>query len=167
MSGHGVATTSRPGRTDLQQQPRQPRDNDGQRQQEQGVAVGQTHERRLGGLRRSDQADNASIGALRGGGRGLHLEGIARIECAAMGIVAVCTRNGYRLARQRRLIDNGHRRHDEPVDRNDLAGADKNSIADRDVADGNILDGITCPAIGSRGARSTSDFKLRSARATA
>ena len=85
------------------QHPRQPGDHDRHRQQQQRVAVRQTNERRLGGLRGGDQPDDAGVGALLGRRRRRDLEGVARVERAAAGALAGLARDRDRLAGQRRL----------------------------------------------------------------
>ena len=60
-------------------------------------------------------------------------------------------RSRNRLAGDRRLIDHRERAHDHAVDRNDLAGAHQNVVADRDFLDGYVFDG--------RGAAAMGDFR--------
>ena len=111
-----------------------------QRQEQERIAIGEPHERRLGGLRRRHQPHDARIGAFAGDRRRRHLEGLAGIQRAAEELRALRLDHRDRLAGQRRLVDHGAVAADHAVDRNDLAGAHQHPVADRDVADRHVLD---------------------------
>ena len=117
------------------------------RQEEQGVAVGQADERRLRGLRRGDQAHDAGVGALARGGGGAHLEGLARIERAAARGLALAAVDRDRLSRQRRLVEHGAGARDHAVDGHDLAGAHHDCVADRHGIDGDVSGSVCADAV--------------------
>ena len=93
------------------------------RQQQQGVAVGQADERSLRGLGRRHHSDDAGIGALAGGCCGAQLERLAGVEGAAPRGLPGPAADRDRLARQRRLVDQGLGARDHPIDGDDLARA--------------------------------------------
>ena len=149
------------------QQPGRAGDEQRDGQEQQGVAVGQTDERRLRGLRRRDQAHDARIGALARRRGGAHLEGLAGIERAAARGLALAAVDRDRLSRQRRLVEHGARAGDHAVHRHDLAGAHQDGIADRDLLDGDVLEfrARLCGARPSgRGRPGTSDRARRARR---
>ncbi len=110
------------------------------RQQEQRVAIGQAYERGFGGLGRRDHAHDAGIGALARSRGGPQLERLARVQRSAARKLCLAAIDGHGLAGQRRLVDHGGRTGDHPVDRDDLAGAHQDRIADGHLLDGHILD---------------------------
>ena len=170
ISGHGVAATStarlRIRSPDTSQA--SARDRQRHRQEHQRIAVGQPHERRLRGLRRSHQPHDAGIGALPGDrGRG-HLECLAGIERAAAAAAprALTTGIGSPVSADSSII--GGAAVTMPSTGMISPGAHQQPVADGDLAD------RQCPRCvrrvrrcASRGARSTSARRSRSARATA
>ena len=118
------------------------------RQEDQGIAVGQPHERRLGGLRRGHQAHDARIGAFARGRRHRQLKGLAGIQRAGQDGGAARLDHRDRLAGQRRFVDRGRGRADDAVDRNDFAGAYQQPVADRDLGYRHFLDTVTGAAMG-------------------
>ena len=116
-------------------------------QEHQRIAVGEPHERRLGGLRRRHQAHDARIGAFAGHGRRGHVEGRAGVQRAAEGGRAFGLDHRDRFAGQRQFIDRRGVRRDHAVDRNDFAGPHQEPVADRNVADRHVLDAIVDAAM--------------------
>ena len=121
------------------------RERDGQ--EDQRIAVGQPHERRLGGLRRGHQAHDAGIGAFAGGRRHRHFKGLAGVQRAAEDGGAARLDHRDRFAGQRQFVDRGRARCDDAVDRNDFAGPHQEPIADGDVADRHLLDAVVDAAM--------------------
>jgi hypothetical protein len=106
----------------------------------QRVAICEPDERRLGGLRRRHHPHDACIGALPRRRGGADFEGLAGIERAAQSRFAFPPRNRDRLPRERGLIDDGAGAGDDAIDRDDLAGAYQDGIADRHLLDRDFLD---------------------------
>ena len=118
------------------------------RQEDQGIAVGQPHERCFGGLRRGHQPHDARIGAFARPRRHRQLEGLADIQRAGQDGGAARLDHRDRLAGQRQFVDRGRGRADDAVDRNDFAGAHQEPVADRDLGYRHLLDAVTDAAMG-------------------
>jgi hypothetical protein len=125
------------------EKPGEPGNEQCRRQQEQRIAVGQADERGLGRLRGADEAHDPGVRAFLGRGGGPQLKCIAGIERAAADALAPLPRDGNGLAGEGRFVDHSRRRRNEAIDRNDLAGAHENCVADFHVRDGNVVDGLT------------------------
>jgi hypothetical protein len=117
------------------------------RQQQQGVAIRQADERSLGGLGRRYHADDTGIGALARGRCGAQLERLAGVERAAPRRLPGRAADRNRLARQRRLVDQGLGAGDHSIDGDDLAGAHDHLIADHNILDRDILNGAPEAAV--------------------
>jgi hypothetical protein len=102
--------------------------------------VREPDEWRLGRLRRRHHPHNARIGARACSRGGADLERLAGIERAAQRGLALPPRNRDRLACQCRFVDHGASAGDDAIDRDDLAGAHQDSVADRHLFDGDVLD---------------------------
>ena len=119
--------------------PSGPGNQQGRRQQEQGKAVGQSDERGLRGLRRSDHAHDRRIGALLRQGRSPHAEGLARIDRAAAQHIPRASSFRQRLSRHRELVERGRSIEKDAVDGKQFAGTHHQSVADGDLFDGDGL----------------------------
>lgn len=111
-------------------------------QEQQGIAIRHPHEGGLGALRRRHQSDDAGVSALPRQRRGLHLEGFAGIDRSAQHGFAGVAKDRQWLARHRRFIERGLCADDLAIDRDDLAGADQQNVADADRLDRNVLDRV-------------------------
>ena len=147
--------------------PGRPGDGEGHRQQDQGEAIRHPDEGRFGGLRRRHHFHDAGIGALACRGRRADFEGLAGVDGAAARRLAGGTRDGDRLARDRRLVER-RAACDDAIDRDDLAGAHEQPCRPRrpfSIGMSSKRSPVLRWAI--LGARSMRDLRSRSARATA
>ena len=169
MSGHGVAATNtarlRMRSPEISQATKATASVN--RQEHQRVAVGKPHEWRLGGLRRGHKAHDARIGAFAGRRRSGHFEGLAGVQRAAEGGGSSGLDHWDRFAGQRQFIDRRRVRCDDAVDRNDFAGPHQKPVANCDPPTGTSSMLSSTRRCATRGARSSSERRPCSARATA
>jgi hypothetical protein len=128
-------------------QPGEHRNAQGNWQKEQRVAIGEPHERRLGGLRSGHQPHDSRICALAGGGGRGQFECLACIQRAGQDADAADLDDGDRLACQRRLVNSCSIRSDDAIDRNDLARAHHEAVARDNCRNGYILDMMIAPSV--------------------
>ena len=144
ISGHGVATTTtasaRTG-SPLSAQAR-PGDDQRDRQEEAGVAVGHAHERRALALRLLDEPHERGVRALGGGAIGAHVERRAGVGGAAQHRHAAAQRDRQRLAAERARVDDRLGADDRAVDRDHLAGAHEHDVARHDRVDRHLRERV-------------------------
>ena len=149
MRGQGVATTStaRPRTGSPLEHPGQPGGYQGDGQEEGRIAIRHADEGRLVALGLAHETDDTCVCALRSGSRRPQLERFAGVRRSAADGRSLLEGNGERLARERRLVENGLAAHDEPVDGDDLAVPDHDVVADRQRLDGDLFDPFADPAV--------------------
>ena len=140
-------------------------DEQGDGQEDDGVAVGETHERRPLGLHLTHEAHERGVRALGCGADRTGLEGVPGVRRPAAHRPALRVRNRQRLPGQRRLVHDGLPGDDDAVDGNHLARADDDDIPDGDLVDGHL--GNACLATHVRDPGSTlHEHRQLAARAT-
>ena len=106
------------------------------------ASVGKPHERGLRSLRRSDQTQDAGVGAFAGRCGCLHFEGLTGVQGPAVDRGASRFGRWNWLAGQRRLVNRCDLRIDYAVDGNDFSGSYEESVTDRDLADRHVHDSV-------------------------
>ena len=96
---------------------RRPATTSVERHEEDGVAVRHAHEGRLGRLGLLDEADDAGVRAVLGGGGGQEVEGCPGVDGAGADRIAGLAGGQARLARERRFVEDGRVAHDRAVHR--------------------------------------------------
>ena len=136
ISGHGVATTSTRQRPDgvAGEQPGGARDRQRHGDEDHGVPVGHSHERRLLLLRLLDQAHDTRVRALGGSGHGSEVDGRSRVHRSGSDRISFGPLGRAGLAGERRLVEHAGR-HQHAVDRDDLAGLHEQAVARPHVVD--------------------------------
>ena len=149
------------------QDPSQAGHENGRGQQEQCVTVCQANERGLSRLGSADEADDPGVGAFLGGGGGPYLKRIAGVERAAAGALPRLASDGDGLSGEGQFID--HRRGDVMRPSTGMISPARTRMASPIFTSAMATSSMACPGrrCANLGARSTRDFKLRSARATA
>ena len=121
------------------QRPRHPGHGQAQRQEPQGVPVGEPDERRLRVLRLADQADDAGVGAVRRAGRGPQVERPGRVDGAAAQRVTPGVLDRQRLPGERGFIQHGGIGGQRAVHGDDVARRDEQQVTGHDLVQGHGL----------------------------
>ena len=115
--------------------PRDPGDDEGERDEGQRIAVREACERRLGAARLGDEADDAGVGALRGGRERDEIERGAGVDRAARRAIAGRALDRTGLAGERRLVEDRRAALDAAIHRQDLARLDDETVPRAELLD--------------------------------
>ena len=110
-------------------------------------------------MRRRDHFYNAGVGALAGGGRRAHLEGLARVDRAAARRLAGEPRHRDGFSRDSELVERRAWTYDLSIDRDNLARAHNDPISDGDLINWDVFERSSCFAM--RHARRAIDKRLQ------
>ena len=123
----------------LAERPGRCREDERERDKQDGEPVGGADERRRRGLRLLNQAHHPGVGGLRGRRRRDKLDRLARVDHAAADVLAGDSLRRPRLPRQRGLIQHG-RAEQPPVHRDDPSRAHQQPVTGDDVVDRDLHD---------------------------
>jgi len=120
------------------QRPAQAGEAEGDGREGHRVAIGKPNHRRLALGRRLHHLDDALVLALLRGGRGPQGDGPGPVDAPREQGVTLGVLHRHALARERGLVHGRRLGLQDPVDRDHLAGAHAEEIADADLADGHV-----------------------------
>ena len=141
------------------QQPGTASDDEGDRKQQQRIAIREADKRCLRGLSRIDQPDDACVRAFTRRSRGPNFERLPCVDRTAPRQFSLPARNRDRFTGQHRLIDHRARTDDDPVDRDHLTGPHQNDVAYNHLLNWDVGNRRILPTMGN--SRSTIDQGLQ------
>ncbi len=144
--------------------PCQPGHDEREREEDGCVAVGQPRERGAVALGRPHEPDHRGVRALRRRPSHAGVEDVAGVRGSRTHLTAGRHRDGKRLARERRLVNDRVRALDDRIRRDDLAGADDDDVARHELLNVHLLD--TTRAVTVRDARRALDQETELAACT-